>query len=179
MMRINGPRQFDNSWRKISKMTRAWSTWDTISNYEKISSSLHTRIGEAFQKWNELKHVLKDRRLRQPEPPGHYRRVGKYDDDDDDERNPLKKRFTSWGLYNTRAHMLTSDLLVIRRHVCVYGSALTRMFAGLVGPEWLTFESTRLGKYCLAAACCWHMATTIGPDCNCGGSTLWTQDTRH
>ena len=37
----------------------------TITNdEEKTSRFLHARIGAAFQKWNELKHVLTDRRIR-------------------------------------------------------------------------------------------------------------------
>ena len=37
----------------------------TLSNDEaKTSCVLHARIGAAFQKWNELKHVLTDRRIR-------------------------------------------------------------------------------------------------------------------
>ena len=37
----------------------------TITNdEEKTSHFLHARIGAAFQKWNELKHVLTDRRIR-------------------------------------------------------------------------------------------------------------------
>ena len=31
---------------------------------EKTSRFMHARIGAAFQKWNELKHVLTDRRIR-------------------------------------------------------------------------------------------------------------------
>ena len=34
------------------------------NNEEKTSCFLHARIGAAFQKWNERKHVLTDRRIR-------------------------------------------------------------------------------------------------------------------
>jgi len=34
-----------------------------ITNTNNTSQSLYTRIGSAFQKWEELKHVLTDRRI--------------------------------------------------------------------------------------------------------------------
>ncbi len=38
----------------------------TISNAGKTSHAVCTRIGSAFQKWEELKHVLTDRRIKLP-----------------------------------------------------------------------------------------------------------------
>ena len=36
----------------------------TITNTENSSQSLHARIGAAYQKWNDLKYILTDRRIR-------------------------------------------------------------------------------------------------------------------
>ena len=35
----------------------------TIRNSDNVMSFLHARISSAFQKWNELKHILTDKRI--------------------------------------------------------------------------------------------------------------------
>ena len=50
--------------RNIKNVTNFKYLGYTITNSENTSSSLHARIGAAFQKWNELKHVLTDKRIR-------------------------------------------------------------------------------------------------------------------
>ena len=51
---------------KIKNVTKTFKYLGyTITNDEKKTSRfLHARIGAAFQKWNELKRVLTDRRIR-------------------------------------------------------------------------------------------------------------------
>ena len=104
----------------------------SFTNSEKISLSLHTRLGAAFQKWNELKHVLMDKRIRlQERPKATTVPTGKYDDEDERNHHDLKKiellcSSTSRGLCDSSVNMLTSNLqiTVFRTHVCVYGSVL-------------------------------------------------------